>query len=399
MKKSRDNTNYFVILILIICYIPFLQINPSESYNSFIFIYRGIIAFIGITFIFFLKQDDYRILFLIFILALSYLMPLVIGKDESFKNYLIVLYPIGVYSMIAYFSRVYTNYFIIALKKISICIIVLYYILLIYNLFTRNPINSILVDNSNGVKLYMIFVIGSILLYIEKEQEGKFLKLDYFFLFSAILGIVLSHSVTGIISCLAGLVVFIFHKNINSKYIYGLYGILFFLFVIIRDKVLFELAPFFKYVLGKDITFTHRTWRWDAALEIIHQNPLFGKLDIYNEVYHFAQYKIDFYNPHNGILQIGVFAGCVGIIVFLLILRRFSLNLKELPDKTMRIFLVILTMTMINGLMESCFSLDNFSFYTFIIIENVLAYKNKCKIEEVRNEKVTTDFRTNFLRN
>lgn len=71
-------------------------------------------------------------------------------------------------------------------------------------------------------------------------------------------------------------------------------------------------------VLGKDVTFTHRTNMWDAALRVIGESPIWGYGNV-NEKWFISNMSSQAVGSHNFILGILINGGIIGLGLYLYI--------------------------------------------------------------------------------
>lgn len=130
------------------------------------------------------------------------------------------------------------------------------------------------------------------------------------------------NSSTAISGTLLLMVLFCLHfKKLQKLATYGILVsvILFEIFVCFQGKG-FENNELARWliidVLGKDMTFTHRTDMWDSALQVIVQSPLYGygypDADWY--ITHMSSLAI---GPHNMILAILIYGGTIGLALYI----------------------------------------------------------------------------------
>ena len=72
-------------------------------------------------------------------------------------------------------------------------------------------------------------------------------------------------------------------------------------------------------ILGKDITFTHRTHMWDSALRVIAQSPLFG-YGYPTKVWYTTQMTSFAIGPHNMLLATLIYGGIIAFVIYLYLL-------------------------------------------------------------------------------
>lgn len=137
---------------------------------------------------------------------------------------------------------------------------------------------------------------------------------------------------------------------------------------------------FIEIVLNKDITFTGRTYIWQEAIQVIADNPLLGvgRSTIAVE----AWMGRDTY-CHNAFLDIGIKAGVLGIIAFLLILLKIYHNIfKRKFFTTERIYSSALLGFLVIGLMEGLE--DRIAFWIFLGLASVAhLIERRYRIEKI----------------
>ncbi|MED4006498.1 O-antigen ligase family protein [Priestia aryabhattai] len=164
----------------------------------------------------------------------------------------------------------------------------------------------------------------------------------------------LSESGTGIvISFLAILFVVLPKKYFPSFTTYfWIYIVAFFTIVVFRlQELLF--GDFIINVLHKDMTFTGRTYIWDLVLNLIKQSWLIG-YGRGNQIisHHFANLN----ETHNGLLEIMMYSGILGVLFFLIILLVVGHKLNSNKDHILsKILSFSIFAYLIIGLTESVF--------------------------------------------
>lgn len=181
------------------------------------------------------------------------------------------------------------------------------------------------------------------------------------FIVIAILSIV-SLTMVGSMTSLSMIVVFLFFCLIPSSrlrklFMAGLFFIwlLFQVFVVFSGKGLEnnELAVFLvEDVLKKDITFTHRTYMWDCALNVIEKSPIWGWGNVDNDW--FKSKMTSFATgPHNFILYVLITGGIILLLLYIAICVKAFKSIRPYLDERMAqtiLFSVITLMVM--ALME-----------------------------------------------
>ena len=108
---------------------------------------------------------------------------------------------------------------------------------------------------------------------------------------------------------------------------------------------------FIEDVLGKDITFTYRTYMWDSALQVISQSPIIGHGFPSKEWYLVNMSSLAI-GPHNIILAILIYGGVVGFILYMFFLFRSFLILQAIRDYWADVIIVGIAVACVMMLME-----------------------------------------------
>lgn len=117
-------------------------------------------------------------------------------------------------------------------------------------------------------------------------------------------------------------------------------------------------------ILGKDMTFTHRTLMWDSALTRILDSPLWGYGYVGEAWY--QRYMSSFaVGPHNMILGILLYGGAIGLSLFMYIFIFALSHLLKFHDRTSNIILTAISIFCIMSLMETY--PPAFVFYMFVL--------------------------------
>ena len=117
-------------------------------------------------------------------------------------------------------------------------------------------------------------------------------------------------------------------------------------------------------VLGKDITFTNRTWMWESALRVISDSPLFGHGYVTKEWY-LDNMDSTAIGPHNYILATLIFGGVTLLLLFIFIGIQSVIQNIKCNDKIGIILLI--------GTMSLLFMMT-FEFYDSIFIFLLFTY-------------------------
>ena len=140
------------------------------------------------------------------------------------------------------------------------------------------------------------------------------------------------------------------YRILSIGKVVGAHAIFFFSIVIIRMQNLFEWL--IVDILGKDLTFTGRTSRWDAALRMFQEKPLFGWGVVDSEL---TRSRLEgFSHCHNHYLQILYQTGIAGMVCFLITLFLLFKPIKEMENKKIAFFFLnTLLCFLIDGQIEA----------------------------------------------
>lgn len=168
-------------------------------------------------------------------------------------------------------------------------------------------------------------------------------------------------------------------KKHNFKMLFLTYIVAFF------SIIIFRLQNIFKYIivdiLGKDLTFTGRTFIWDYVIEYIKAKPILGYGYEYGAIRFAKGYNYHSYHAHNIILEILYQTGICGLIIIILIMKLIIKKLEEYKQNAIaKILAFALFIYMIMMLMEA-FSFEYF-FYIFTLcysVSYIIECEKKCK--------------------
>ena len=119
-----------------------------------------------------------------------------------------------------------------------------------------------------------------------------------------------------------------------------------------------ELASWFiKEVLGKDMTFTGRTYMWDSALRVIAESPVWGYGFVDREWYlsHMSTLAI---GAHNYILNVLIFGGIILLALYIATIAKSIWHLSNINDiyaKRLMMAFGVLTIMMLFEVYETPF--------------------------------------------
>ena len=211
-------------------------------------------------------------------------------------------------------------------------------------------------DNYNQMGCRMIMALASNVLCLRYSR----LWLINFIVLAIV--IVVSLVMVGSMTSLSMIVVFLVccllpTSKLRLSAIYGLFVVflLFQIFVVFNGRGLEnnELAAYFvEDVLKKDLTFTHRTYMWESAINVIEKSPIYGWgfADTTWFKTHMTAFAI---GPHNFILTILVNGGVILLVLYIMICSKvFKAVLPYLKIKNMQLLLLSVACFWIMSLFE-----------------------------------------------
>ena len=225
-------------------------------------------------------------------------------------------------------------------------------------------------ESRNGISMVMIPAIAFILIrseYIYEKVRNK----DILLCFMVLIIILLSKSSTGfIVGSLLVIYVLLLKKikiNININKLMSIYTIIYTQVVIFRiQETVFR--GFIENILQKNVTLTGRTLIWDFIMKIIPNSLIFG----YGRNDIIAQNAIirDVTEAHNGLLEILLCTGIIGLFVFILILLNAFRALNKSNSKISYILSMAIFLYFCIALTESAFTYTKIGFWILIIISS-----------------------------
>ncbi|MGF9775894.1 O-antigen ligase family protein [Priestia aryabhattai] len=370
-------SNRWVIIFLIL---PHLSIYyfKLEQFRPVIFIWQSTVILLAL-FLIYRQINTFNILMIFYMVIV--MLSAVVHGTLSFG----VLYTIGVFlSFCIYISYAIKNFneFITGLYYLLTSVAILNFLTMLLHGITiaSNGDYAYLLGGKNAISLTLLPTIPLIYLY----SYTIYHRLKLFPLIVILICIIstyLSESGTGIVVSLLTIIFVLFPKKLlPSFYTYLLaYFITFFSIVIFRlQEILF--GDFIVDVLHKDMTFTGRTYIWDLVLNAL-KNSWFLGLGRGNSF--ISNNFINLSETHNGILEVLMFSGIMGCLLFSLILLIVG---KKLFLKRKHIFSKILSFSiftyLIIGLTESVFY--KIEFWILLIIsyniENIIKHADDNKL-------------------
>lgn len=346
-------------------------------YNN-LFIVGGVISFLNIFIIYIKKHIKLNKMMLFFILFMALnILSTVINNGDVLKIGYVAMTTVALFLYAKYF---YDN------ENIDEFINMLYKIFTLY--LTINLVLYIfkpqgISDKFPGIYFLGIrtrfteYVISCILLaYINYKNKIISKKKMSLSIAIALINIFIHNVTTAYIGIMCSIVFYYFLINFVRKnnYIkFNWLAIVIYVFIILivfaRVQIYFEFL--IVDILGKDLTFTGRTYIWDSALQIIKKsNIIFGNGCPDNG--NFVPYGGALYQAHNEFIQIIYESGLIGIWLFLLFINAI---LKSHKYDTSKIDIIIVSV--VYALMVMMIS-EIYSYYIAAYIPMIIFfYRNK----------------------
>lgn len=374
-------------LLLGICFLPFLGINGSKfPYLNFLIMFIQII-FAPLGYILLLNtlrnrnNKQYNGIF-VFLVGL-YIILIIVSSFINNNLSLGVIYTnislFGIYLYYYYYCMHNLGLVLDAISKILIIYILINILIVILNVswgfyyVNESKIFVGLFTNRNTIPLILvpaifIFTLNS-LIQNKKIDFRCFLSssLSYFLIY-------ISKSSTGLIVATISIIfIFLISKGLLkvSKWKLSILYVFIYLAIVIFRIQNFLLKEFIEETLNKRITFTGRTELWDTVIRNISLSPIIGfgsKNEVLSNSYGIKE-------SHNGIIEILLWSGILGLVVFLLIIIFSLRNCKV--DINSQILISAIFCYFIGNLTESGFTLNRYGFWLFIIF--VISYKSREK--------------------
>ncbi|MDA1843948.1 hypothetical protein PDK16_18490 [Bacillus cereus] len=270
----------------------------------------------------------------------------------------------GIFYTVTVFTSfcIYISYTLKNFRELIIGLYYLFGILVVTNFLTfliggldigTDGLPIYLLGGKNAIALTTLPTISIAYLYsytIHKKIE----KIPLLLILICVISLYISDSGTGImVSFLTILFIFLPKKVFPTfkTYLY-IYIVVFFSIVIFRlQEVLF--GDFIINVLHKDMTFTGRTYIWDVVLNAMKESWILG-FGRGNDI--ISHYFFNLNETHNGVLEIMMYSGLLGVMFFLIILfavgNKLSIYKNHIISKTLSFSIFAY---MILGLTESVF--------------------------------------------
>lgn len=369
---------YFIVLFIL----PFIGINVIDGNILLSSASKMVVSIIGYLMLF--ENFNYnknilniKLILLVMLYSFIILFSAVINNNITMGM---------IYTNFVYIGFIiYINYCMKDFKNFINALNILFTLLIIYNLILAIFVKSSYMyigyqgsqkvfvgtfESRNGISMVMIPAIAFILIrseYIYEKVRNK----DILLCFMVLIIILLSKSSTGfIVGSLLVIYVLLLKKikiKININKLMSIYTIIYTQVVIFRiQETVFR--GFIENTLQKNVTLTGRTLIWDFIMKIIPNSLIFG----YGRNDIIAQNAIirDVTEAHNGLLEILLCTGIIGLFVFILILLNVFKALNKSNSKISYILSMAIFLYFCIALTESAFTYTKIGFWILIIISS-----------------------------
>lgn len=369
---------YFIVLFIL----PFIGINVINDNILLSSASKMVVSIIGYLMLF--ENFNYnknilniKLILLVMIYSFIILFSAVINNNITIGM---------IYTNFVYIGFIiYINYCMKDFKNFINALNILFTLLIIYNLILAIFVQSSYMyigyqgsqkvfvgtfESRNGISMVMIPAIAFILIrseYIYEKVRNK----DILLCFMVLIIILLSKSSTGfIVGSLLVIYVLLLKKikiKLNINKLMSIYTIIYTQVVIFRiQETVFR--GFIENTLQKNVTLTGRTLIWDFIMKIIPNSLIFG----YGRNDIIAQNAIirDVTEAHNGLLEILLCTGIIGLFVFILILLNVFKALNKSNSKISYILSMAIFLYFCIALTESAFTYTKIGFWILIIISS-----------------------------
>lgn len=369
---------YFIVLFIL----PFIGINVINDNILLSSASKMIVSIIGYLMLFENFNYNKNILNIKLILLVMLYSFIILFSAVINNNITIGM----IYTNFVYIGFIiYINYCMKDFKNFINALNILVTLLIIYNLILAIFVQSSYMyigyqgsqkvfvgtfESRNGISMVMIPAIAFILIrseYIYEKVRNK----DILLCFMVLIIILLSKSSTGfIVGSLLVIYVLLLKKikiKININKLMSIYTIIYTQVVIFRiQETVFR--GFIENTLQKNVTLTGRTLIWDFIMKIIPNSLIFG----YGRNDIIAQNAIirDVTEAHNGLLEILLCTGIIGLFVFILILLNVFKALNKSNSKISYILSMAIFLYFCIALTESAFTYTKIGFWILIIISS-----------------------------
>ena len=369
---------YFIVLFIL----PFIGINVIDGNILLSSASKMVVSIIGYLMLFENFNYNKNILNIKLILLVMLYSFIILFSAVINNNITIGM----IYTNFVYIGFIiYINYCMKDFKNFINGLNILFTLLIIYNLILAIFVKSSYMyigyqgsqkvfvgtfESRNGISMVMIPAIAFILIrseYIYEKVRNK----DILLCFMVLIIILLSKSSTGfIVGSLLVIYVLLLKKikiKLNINKLMSIYTIIYTQVVIFRiQETVFR--GFIENTLQKNVTLTGRTLIWDFIMKIIPNSLIFG----YGRNDIISQNAIirDVTEAHNGLLEILLCTGIIGLFVFILILLNAFRALNKSNSKISYILSMAIFLYFCIALTESAFTYTKIGFWILIIISS-----------------------------
>ena len=384
---------YFIVLFIL----PFIGINVIDGNILLSSASKMVVSIIGYLMLFENFNYNKNILNIKLILLVMLYSFIILFSAVINNNITIGM----IYTNFVYIGFIiYINYCMKDFKNFINALNILFTLLIIYNLILAIFVKSSYMyigyqgsqkvfvgtfESRNGISMVMIPAIAFILIrseYIYEKVRNK----DILLCFMVLIIILLSKSSTGfIVGSLLVIYVLLLKKikiKLNINKLMSIYTIIYTQVVIFRiQETVFR--GFIENTLQKNVTLTGRTLIWDFIMKIIPNSLIFG----YGRNDIIAQNAIirDVTEAHNGLLEILLCTGIIGLFVFILILLNAFRALNKSNSKISYILSMAIFLYFCIALTESAFTYTKIGFWILIIlssnIEKIIKQKDNLEYQ------------------
>ena len=380
---------YFIVLFIL----PFIGINVIDGNILLSSASKMVVSIIGYLMLF--ENFNYnknilniKLILLVMLYSFIILFSAVINNNITMGM---------IYTNFVYIGFIiYINYCMKDFKNFINALNILFTLLIIYNLILAIFVKSSYMyigyqgsqkvfvgtfESRNGISMVMIPAIAFILIrseYIYEKVRNK----DILLCFMVLIIILLSKSSTGfIVGSLLVIYVLLLKKikiKLNINKLMSIYTIIYTQVVIFRiQETVFR--GFIENTLQKNVTLTGRTLIWDFIMKIIPNSLIFG----YGRNDIIAQNAIirDVTEAHNGLLEILLCTGIIGLFVFILILLNVFKALNKSNSKISYILSMAIFLYFCIALTESAFTYTKIGFWILIIISSNIKQKDNLEYQ------------------
>ena len=390
---------FCVIAVLLLRVAVSLHVFPGLQMYSYMALGSCILFFLIYTFLY-LKDKRINAFYSAVTLYFAFLFPLTIVNDGDYAN---AFYTIVESTLVILLFAYYENNIKFIVKSFAFLFSAIVYvnlaIMILYPTWMfagRDVTESFLLGgNYNQIGARFICAIVASVLCV---QYSKWWILNFVILF---------------IVCVSTLVLVGSMTSTANIIVYGLFCLipslklrkvaiasLFIVFILFQVLVVFngegiqhnELAVYIiEDVLGKDITFTKRTFLWEASIRLFSESPLVGYGMVKMEWYR-ANLSAMALGPHNFILSVMIHGGLVLLVTYCTIcwlaIKRVLVNLNSGASYVlMGIAVMMFMMTMEVYPMSLVIFMLSLAYFYKQINESFPQKQNRSKQSSVVNEK------------